>query len=62
MKTYRVDCQWSLVGCYTIEASTEEEAIQLANELPLPDGDYLDGSFDIDCVEEEKPIALAVVE
>ena len=57
MKTYRVDCVWLMGGTYTFEADglTEEEAVRMANEDPLPDGNYLDGSFEITCVEEVKP-------
>lgn len=58
MATYRVDCVWSAEGSYLFEgeALTEEDAIQKANDAPLPDDAvYLDGSFEIICVEEVKP-------
>ena len=32
MKTYRVDCVWSMEGTYTFEDVTEEAAIQKAND------------------------------
>lgn len=56
MKTYRVDCLWQMTGTYTFEAAAEEEAVEKANAAPLPDdSSYLDGSFEIVCVEEVKP-------
>lgn len=49
---YNVKVVWTLMGSYDIEAQDEDEARRLADELPLPhNGEYLEGSFEIDEVE-----------
>lgn len=53
MKTWTVEVSWTMIGAYTIQADTEEEVREKANDLPLPDGTYLDSSFVIDEVREE---------
>ena len=50
-KVYRVHAYWQMSGDVNIEASSVEEAVEIAlgPETPLPkDGVYLDGSFEID--------------
>jgi hypothetical protein len=57
MKTYRVPVTWEVCADYYIEANSEEEAIKIAEDLPLPEyGEYLTDSFKIDyddILEEE---------
>lgn len=48
MKTYKIPVIWSCYGFVNIQAENLEEAIELAEEAPLPDGDYIDDSFEID--------------
>lgn len=48
MKTYRIPCTWTVAGTMEIQANGLGEAIELANEAPLPtDNDYIEGSFEI---------------
>ena len=53
---FQVDVSWTFIGGQIIEADSEEDAIQRADDLPLEsyNGDYVYGSFTIDCVEETK--------
>ena len=45
MAKFLIPCEWKLYGSYTIEADTLEEAIEEAEDAPLPDGSYLSDSF-----------------
>lgn len=57
MKTYRVPITWKMCSNYYIEAESEEEAIMIAEDLPLPEhGEYLTDSFEIDMddISEQK--------
>lgn len=49
-KTYRVTLSWSLCGHVYVDAESEEEAIDYAigPDCPLPDGEYLDESVQVD--------------
>jgi len=49
MPKYKIPVVWSMIGQHEIEADSLQEAIELAEDLPLPkDGDYLEGSFEVD--------------
>ena len=52
MKTkYTIPCSWQMYGHIHIEAGSWDEAIEIAEDdsTSLPsDGDYVDGSFEID--------------
>ena len=50
MKTWKIPVFWTMNGTVEIKADTLEEAICNAkfSDNPLPEGDYLDGSFDVD--------------
>lgn len=55
MKTYRVPVVWTMMGYVTVQAADIDDAIDAADEAPLPDdGSYLDDSFEIetDGIEE----------
>lgn len=41
-----------MYGYYEIEAEDEEEAEAMTEDLPLPDGEFLSDSFEIDEVTE----------
>ena len=47
-KTYRIPCSWEMYGYYEVDADTLEEAIQMAVDGALPEGDYVDASFEVD--------------
>lgn len=48
-KTWRIPVTWEEYGTVFIEADTLEEAMEIAKdeagEIPLPEGDYVDGSW-----------------
>lgn len=48
---------WEMCGFVEVEADSVEDAVdmfdEITDELPLPDGDYVDGSFDLSCRETE---------
>lgn len=50
MKYFRVPLVWQMYGHVWVEAETEEEAIELAlgDEVPLPEGNYIDDSVEVD--------------
>lgn len=49
MKTWKIPVAWQMYGFVRVEAHTLEEAFEIAAapETPLPDGDYVDDSFEI---------------
>ena len=51
-KTYVVNVSGSVFGSYDIEAESEQEAKEIANNLPLPtEGEYVEESFKIDEIQ-----------
>jgi len=44
---YRIPCTWESYGIMLIEAESLEEARSIAEDDPLPDAEYVDGSFEI---------------
>lgn len=51
MAKFNVAVSWEMYGVVTVEAKCLEDAIRIAEEdetIPLPDGDYVDGSFRAD--------------
>lgn len=50
MKTWKIPVFWTMNGVVEIKADTLEEAIYDASlsDNPLPEGNYVDGSFDVD--------------
>ena len=49
MKEYSVPCTWENFGTMTIKANSLDEAISYAesDNAPFPDGDYIQGSFEV---------------
>ena len=48
MKTWEIPVEWTMRGVIFVEANTLEAAIDIAvndPSIPLPDGDYLEGSW-----------------
>lgn len=59
MKTYSVPITWEVCSYYYIKANSEEEAIMIAEDLPLPEySEYLTDSFkiDYDNISEEESL------
>jgi len=48
MKTYHIPVIWQSWGLLHIKAKSMEEAEELALDAPLPVGEYVDDSFEID--------------
>ena len=46
-KIYKIPCTWEMYGIIEVEASNLKKAIQLADEAPLPGGDYVDSSWQV---------------
>ena len=50
MKTWKIPVEWTMKGVIFVEANTLEAAIDIAvndSSIPLPDGDYLEGSWTV---------------
>lgn len=51
MKTWNIPVTWEEFGIVKIKANTLEEAIEIARddegEIPIPQGDYVDGSWQV---------------
>ena len=47
---YQIPVSWEMYGHVEVEADNLEEAISIAEsyETPLPGGDYIMGSFEVD--------------
>ena len=59
MAIFKIPVNWEVYGTVEIEAGSIEEAINIFDEqsddIPLPEGDYIDGSFkreDLDFIKE----------
>ncbi len=54
MKQFRIQLVWQMYGRLWVDAETEEEAKQIAldSETPLPEGNYVDDSIQIDDICE----------
>lgn len=50
MKSYRIPLVWQMYGHVDVEAETLDEAIEyaLGPECPLPEGNYVDDSIQVD--------------
>ena len=48
-KEFKIACDWAESGEMYVEADSLEEAIKIAenSDDPLPYGDYIDGSFQV---------------
>lgn len=52
---YKIPVSWMQLATMEVEAESLEEAIEKADQMELPeDGEYLDGSFEVNygCIEE----------
>jgi hypothetical protein len=49
-KMYQIPCSWQVYAHANIEATSLEEAIKFAesDQFPLPEGSYVEASFEID--------------
>ncbi len=50
MPKYLVNVSWEMAGSVEVDADTAEDAIDVARESPLPDGEYISCSFRIDTI------------
>ena len=49
MKTYKIPVSWLMYGYISVTAESIEDAIDYAdNESKLPEGSYVEASFEID--------------
>ena len=53
MKEYRLSISWQMTAYIVVEAESLDDAAELALELELPSGQYLEGSFEVD-IEESR--------
>lgn len=62
MKTWRIPVIWQEYGVVKVEANTLEEAMEIARDddgvIPLPEGNFIDGSWEVDCDDEDLVRAL----
>lgn len=56
-RLYRIPCSWQMYGYYEVEAESLEEAIDMALDSSLPDGSYVEGSFEIDHSQLEEELS-----
>jgi hypothetical protein len=47
-RSYKIPVSWEMYGYITVQADTLEDAIEMAEDFPLPDGSYIEDSFQID--------------
>lgn len=47
-RSYKIPVSWEMYGYITVQANTLEDAIEMAENFPLPDGSYIEDSFKID--------------
>lgn len=55
--TWKIPVCWSMMATIEVEAATLAEAIEIAKddngEIPLPDGVFQDGSWEVDCSDKD---------
>jgi hypothetical protein len=49
-KNYEVPCSWQVYAWANVEANSFDEAIEFveSDQFPLPEGSYVEGSFELD--------------
>ena len=56
MPVYTIDCYWTMYARVQIEANSDQESEKKAQEADLPQGDYVQDSFETyPQVEENAP-------
>jgi hypothetical protein len=48
MPKYRIPFAWSMFAIVEVEAENVDDAIQQVEDANLPEGSYVEGSFEID--------------
>ena len=60
-RSFKIPVVWEMCGMVTVEAKNLKEAIEIVkndnDDIPLPEGNYVDGSFQLS-TEDEGVIAL----
>jgi hypothetical protein len=61
---FAIPVSWSMYGTVFVEARNLDDAIEVAADADLPDGDYMDGSWQVDneLAEERNKIILKQIE
>jgi hypothetical protein len=54
---YKIPCSWEMYGYFECEAENLTDAIRQADKGSLPEGNYVDASFEIDedIVQQDYP-------
>lgn len=47
-KTYNIPVVWQMMGYVTVEAESFDAAVDTARESELPEGSYIENSFEVD--------------
>ena len=49
-KNYEIPCSWQMYAWANVEANSFDEAVEFveSDEFPLPEGSYVEGSFELD--------------
>ena len=59
MREFIIPVEWTMCGTVCIGANSAEEAYDIFNEniddLPLPEGEYVDGSFQMSPMDDMTP-------
>lgn len=59
MREFKIPVEWAMCGTVCIEANSVEEAYDIFKEtiddLPLPEGEYMDGSFQMSPMDDMTP-------
>lgn len=55
MKKYTIQATWTMVGDIVVTAESREAAIAFANDCDLPEGSYVEDSFEVieETIKEE---------
>lgn len=58
-KEYIIPVSWEMYGRHTVYANSLKEAMKIADEEPLPDGEYVDDSWkmDLDIIPEDNKLS-----
>lgn len=51
---YIIPVSWSMSHEFIVEANSLKEAIEISDRLPLPQGDFIDGSYEINAEVAEE--------
>jgi hypothetical protein len=61
MQEFEIPIIYTMTGTYKIRAKSLAEALIIANNRPLPDGDFLEYKFDIPGIAERNGVEASEV-